>query len=63
MLHVHDCTSLLIIICCVLSVLACDNARTYSILYPLYFSVDGLLDNEADVFLKQLANRLFDTRD
>ena len=27
------------------------------------FSVDGLLGSEADVFLKQLANRLFDTWD
>ena len=28
---------------------------------PLCFSVDGLLSCEADVFLKQLANHLFDT--
>ena len=40
---------------------ACSDRRAS--FTPLCFSVDGLLGCEADVFLKQLANRLFDTWD
>ena len=48
-----------------------EKKRNYSTSYsdhcpsftPLCFSVDGLLDCEDDMFLKQLANRLFDTWD
>ena len=40
---------------------ACSDRRAS--FTPLCFFVDGLLGCEADVFLKQLANRLFDTWD
>ena len=40
---------------------ACSDRRAS--FTPLCFSIDGLLGCEADVFLKQLANRLFDTWD
>ena len=40
---------------------ACSDCRAS--FTPLCFSVDGLLGCEADVFLKQLANRVFDTWD
>ena len=40
---------------------ACSDRRAS--FTPLCFSVDGLLGCGADVFLKQLANRLFDTWD
>ena len=40
---------------------ACSDHRASST--PLCFSVDGLLDCEADVFLKQMVNHLFDTWD
>ena len=40
---------------------ACSDRRAN--FAPLCFSVDGLLGCEADVFLKQLANRLFDPWD